>query len=84
MKDSTKTVSRYLFTDDQVEVLTRNAEEVLQLHEHFVQELRAEVAPLGFCMEAKSVGALEEPHIRAIQNIDHAIRAVSAKFATEV
>jgi len=55
---------------------------MLQLHENFVQELRAEVAPFGFCVEKKSIGALEE--FRAMQNIDHAIRAVSAKFATEV
>jgi len=81
-KEHTKSSARYLFTDQEVELLTRNAEELLQLHEHFVQELRADLAPLGFLMHAPQ-GA-EDDKRQGTQNTDAAIRVVSTKFATEV
>ncbi|KAF8204713.1 hypothetical protein BJ912DRAFT_1018026 [Pholiota molesta] len=40
LKEPSKANSRYLFSDNELESLTRNAEEMLQLHEHFVKELR--------------------------------------------
>ncbi|RDB22756.1 hypothetical protein Hypma_010025 [Hypsizygus marmoreus] len=87
INSTTKSAPRYLFTNQEVEALTRNAEEVLQLHEHFVRELRIEMAPLGFEMPAHE--RLEESQLyqkrqkKALQNTDAAIRAVSTKFATE-
>lgn len=78
-KESSKTQSRYLFTDSEIEALTRNAEEILQLHEHFVRELRAILEPLGFTMDQDQ----DDSH-HHIDNLDAAIRAVSTKFATEV
>lgn len=84
-KEQIKSSARYLFTDQEVELLTRNAEELLQLHEHFVQELRAELTPLGFLMHSEETST---EYVRcqreSIQNSDAAIRAVSTKFATEV
>lgn len=74
-----KTNSRYLFSDTQLESLTRNAEEILQLHEHFVKELRYILEPLGFAMEHDN-----EQGYAHLGNLDSAIRAVSTKFATEV
>ncbi|KAF5388013.1 hypothetical protein D9615_000544 [Tricholomella constricta] len=75
---------RYLFTNHEVEVLTRNAEEILQLHEQFVRELRMDVSPLGFPMDAYfRSNDLEKAKGQAIQNADAAIRIVSTKFATE-
>ncbi|KAG5653029.1 hypothetical protein H0H81_002651 [Sphagnurus paluster] len=76
---------RYLFTNHEVEVLTRNAEEILQLHEQFVRELRIEMSPLGFPMDAyhRSGDSAEDTKGEAMQNTDAAIRVVSTKFAVE-
>lgn len=74
--------STRLFTDREIDLLTRNAEEVLQLHENFVEELRAAVLPLGFPMEISGTGGLDEREL--IRNIDAAVGRVSTKFATEV
>lgn len=78
-KESSKIQSRYLFTDSEIETLTRNAEEILQLHEHFVRELRTILEPLSFTMDQDQ----DKGH-QHIDNLDAAIRAVSTKFATEV
>ncbi|KAJ7129502.1 hypothetical protein C8R44DRAFT_872762 [Mycena epipterygia] len=78
-----KPSARYLFTDREVDLLTRNAEEVLHLHENFVEELRAAMSPLGFPVELSGapVDSLEEKE--RIRNIDAAVEEVSTKFATE-
>lgn len=78
-KESSKIQSRYLFTDTEIETLTRNAEEILQLHEHFVRELRTILEPLSFTMDQD-----QDDGRQHINNLDAAIRAVSTKFATEV
>lgn len=80
LKEPSKVNSRYLFTDNELESLTRNAEEILQLHEHFVRELRVILEPLGFTMEMNE-NDLGHEHLA---NLNAAIRAVSTKFATEV
>ena len=67
-----------MFTDSEIETLTRNAEEILQLHEHFVRELRAILEPLSFTMDQ------DQDDYKHLDNLDAAIRAVSTKFATEV
>ncbi|KAH9482554.1 hypothetical protein JR316_0004654 [Psilocybe cubensis] len=70
---------RYLFSDSELESLTRNAEEILSLHEHFVRELRAILDPLGI-----AVDHVDEDHgHHHLARLDDAIRAVSTKFATE-
>ncbi|KAK7061919.1 DH domain-containing protein [Favolaschia claudopus] len=76
-----KSSSRSLFTNTEVDLLTRNAEEVLQLHENFVEELRAALLPLRFPMEISAVGPLNEKEL--IANIDAAIGEVATKFATD-
>ncbi|KAG6911240.1 hypothetical protein DXG01_003107 [Tephrocybe rancida] len=81
-KDPQKVLPRYLFTDTEVEVLTRNAEEILQLHEQFVRELRKEMVPLGFNMEAYQRDPDKTSNL-AMQNTDTAIRILSTKFAAE-
>ncbi|KAG6821574.1 hypothetical protein H0H93_000083 [Arthromyces matolae] len=83
-KDTQKVIPRYLFSSLEIEILTRNAEEILQIHEQFIRELRKEMAPLGFYLEAyqrsnDQITALST----AIQNTDAAIRIISSKFATE-
>ncbi|KAJ6539508.1 hypothetical protein B0H19DRAFT_362823 [Mycena capillaripes] len=73
--------SARLFTDREIDLLTRNAEQVLQLHENFVEELRAAVLPLGFPMNSSGTGDLDEKELN--RNIDAAVGRVSTKFATE-
>ncbi|GLB33963.1 putative rhoGEF domain containing protein [Lyophyllum shimeji] len=83
-KEPQKPAQRYLFTSHEVEALTRNAEEILQLHEQFVRELRTEMTPLGFHMESYvRPDDVEKTEKQAMQNTDAAIRVVSTKFATE-
>jgi len=79
-KEPSRASSRYLFSDAELEILTRNAEEILQLHEHFVRELRIVLEPLGIIMEHED----EDYGHRHLAQLDAAIRAVSTKFATEV
>jgi hypothetical protein len=79
--------SRFLFTDHEVELLTRNGEEILQLHEHFVKELCMVLEPLGFSSESDEYKGPREAHIAdllQLANVDEAIRVVSTKFSTEV
>lgn len=68
-----------MFTDSEIETLTRNAEELLQLHEHFVRELRAILEPLNFTMDQD-----QDDGYQHLDNLDAAIQVVSTKFATEV
>ncbi|KIK67961.1 hypothetical protein GYMLUDRAFT_238141 [Collybiopsis luxurians FD-317 M1] len=80
-----KESTRHIFKNSEVDALTRNAEEVLQFHEHFVEELRTALAPFGFRMELSSC-SLADPHeepLRNAENIDAGIAIVSTKFATE-
>lgn len=37
-----------MFSDDEIELVTRNIEEILNFHEVFVDELRSTLIPLGF------------------------------------
>ncbi|KAJ7684014.1 hypothetical protein B0H17DRAFT_1073262 [Mycena rosella] len=79
-----KLTTRHLFTDREIDLLIRNAEEVLHLHENFVEELRTAMVPLGFPMEWPSsvpVDVFEEKE--RIRNIDAAVGAVTTKYATE-
>ncbi|KAL0067588.1 hypothetical protein AAF712_005303 [Marasmius tenuissimus] len=83
-----KTVARHLFTDMEVEMLTRNAEEVLQFHERFVKELKISMDSLGIPMETAddlrtSNDPIPERLMPGVDNVDAAIAAVSTKFATE-
>ena len=77
-----------MFTDHEIELLTRNGEVLLLLHEHFVGELRMVLEPLGFFMgDDKSFLGVDQSsgHGRFhLGNLNEAIRIVSTKFATEV
>ncbi|KAJ7178981.1 hypothetical protein C8R46DRAFT_1345431 [Mycena filopes] len=55
LSSRTPRTQKSIFTDAEIDLLTRNAEEVLQLHENFVEELRAAILPLGFPMEPSGV-----------------------------
>jgi len=85
--------SRFIFTDHEIELLMRNAEEILQFHENFMTELRVLLKPLGFSMEHNGdLVAFDPPEIGResgalhvqLRNLNEATRLVSTKFATEV
>jgi hypothetical protein len=81
---------RHLLSETELELGTRNAGEILQLHEHLVDELRHEVAPLGFPMAANGAEGAhnadwqENAAVPPTECIEDAIRIVSTKFAVEV
>jgi hypothetical protein len=88
---SERSSPRYLFSDTEIETLTRNAEEILQLHEHFVEELQAAVSPFGFTMTVSTSGISGDMHNQQKQGIDSAgenvgaaIGAVATVFVTKV
>ncbi|KAJ7180268.1 hypothetical protein C8R43DRAFT_972444 [Mycena crocata] len=78
-----KPSARHIYTDREIDLLTRNAEEVLHLHENFVEELRAAMFPLGFRMELSGMQGDDFDEKERIRNIDAAVAEVSTKFATE-
>jgi len=76
--------SKSLFSLAEVEILTRNAEDILLLHELFVAQLRSVIIPLGFRMEQEDEVDLVDDSLLPIDKIDAAIRAVATTFTTEV
>lgn len=87
-----KNTTRYMFTDQEIELVTRNIEDILQFHEAFVAELQRALSPLGFCMVPDGWEANDpDIHVRQKkgigppeQNVEAAIAIVSKKFATQV
>ena len=67
--------------------MARNVTEILQLHELFVEELRSEMAPLGFHINLHECGFGKEPHVEGTStstgNIDAAICAAATKITME-
>lgn len=71
-------------------MVARNAWEILQLHEHFVDDLREAMSPLGyapfFLGTCSRGGELDHANLPVppAECVDDAIRLVSTKFAVEV
>ncbi|THV08383.1 Dbl homology domain-containing protein [Dendrothele bispora CBS 962.96] len=86
-REREKNVVRHLLTDSEVDTLTRNAEEMLQFHEQFVEELKLAMTPLGFPVEliTRDWESIISPdkYREGIGNVDAGIAIVSTKFATE-
>ena len=74
----TKHLSRHLFFASDVDAIARNADQILELHEHLVQQLRAAVSQYGFSMQL-DVNDTPRP-----SNVQRAIDAVSAIFVDHV
>jgi hypothetical protein len=82
---------RHLLSEAELGLVTRNAAQILQLHEHFVDDLREAVSPLSFpTVPEEFQGAQEvewtpvDSEVPPTEAIDEAIRIVSTKFAIEV
>ncbi|KAF5358952.1 hypothetical protein D9758_004744 [Tetrapyrgos nigripes] len=83
-----KETKKYLFTEFEVDILTRNAEQMLLFHEQFVEELKLAIAPLGFPdLESSSKNwestISPDKYREGIGNVDAGIAMVSTKFAIE-
>ncbi len=78
---------RPLLPASSIELLMRNIEEILDLHEHFVQELRQAVLPCGLATaldhHADSERRFPESYEHIAPEVEVAINAVCTKFATE-
>ncbi len=79
-----KSGTRYLFTNTEIDQLTRNAEEVLQFHEHMVEEMRCVLTPLGFTMDFVGSSEPSAPSESVLANLEIGLSFVATKFATEV
>lgn len=79
-----------MFSDEEIELVTRNIEEILQFHEIFVDDLRRALKPLGFSMATIEDVAdiIHSRQKKGIGVIDHvleaAIAVVSKTFKTQV
>jgi hypothetical protein len=82
-KEKSKNPPRPLFSATEIRILSRNAVDILRLHELFVEELRSEMAPFGFHLVLDDYDVVKGPNVPP-GGIDVAIRAVAAKFTTEV
>jgi len=76
--------SRKLFSEVELQLLSRNAEEILNFHERFVEELRLALAPLNIPMNADESDFANKEGLVDTSHTDEAIAIVAAKFATEV
>lgn len=80
---------RYVFSDEQLEIVTRNIEDVLYFHEQFVSELREDLSPLGFFMadngEVRKANAQDSTMDDSTDDsFEAAITAVAKKFSSQV
>lgn len=76
---------RFMFSPSDIDALSRNIEDILQLHERFVDELHALMAVFDFPIPSSDTEAEQfrrdpDPWL---SKVDDATRAVSSKFATE-
>jgi len=73
---------RHLFSPADLDVVTRNAVQILELHEHLVQDLRAAVSQFGFSIQSDAHDMLGSWSHAA--NLQRAIDAVSTIFVDHV
>ncbi|KAI6105842.1 hypothetical protein F5141DRAFT_1216572 [Pisolithus sp. B1] len=80
-KDKDKSAPRHLFSPSDLDIVTRNADQILELHERLVRRLRAAVAQFGFPMrwdDANDAATLDRSTGPA--DLQRAINAVSTVF----
>jgi hypothetical protein len=80
-----------MFSDEDLELVTRNIEEILRFHEIFVDELRTALIPLGFSMSNDGSEIGEMLHMKQKKDIkspdpplEAAIAVVSTIFTHKV
>ncbi|KII94879.1 hypothetical protein PLICRDRAFT_47885 [Plicaturopsis crispa FD-325 SS-3] len=85
-----KHAPRHLFSAREIDLVTRNVEDILTFHEHFVDELREAVAPLGFSTvfdSAVTGDIAPDPETYEMgplpAGLDAAVEFVAKHFATQ-
>lgn len=79
-----------MFSDNEIELVTRNIEEILSFHEAFIDELRTALIPLGFSMfdGPEAGGVLHTRQKEGIgppeYQLEEAITVVSKTFTRRV
>ena len=79
-KDCSSVIHRRLFTESEVKLLARNAEDLLRLHENFLQELEATVRLLGI----DPLQSNDIPSAASLAHVDVAIEAIARIFVQQV
>ncbi|KAI6047453.1 hypothetical protein EDC04DRAFT_2623368 [Pisolithus marmoratus] len=77
-KDKDKNSPRHLFSPSDLDIVTRNADQILELHENLVRRLRTAVSQFGFPMKWDNEDALDQSAHPA--DLQRAIDAVSNIF----
>lgn len=79
-----KSLMRHVFSPADLDLITRNMEEILKFHEQLVCELRALVSPLGFPMildgASGGVTIMQKEYMRNLETLHSALDAVATKF----
>ena len=80
-----KDKGRVILNAVEMDIVMRNAEEIMQLHEEFIDELRDALLPHGIRMGVvRSEEGWPELNDQSDCDIDSAIGVVATKFAVEV
>lgn len=90
-KEKEKPSRRPLFSEQEAQLVTRNASDLLALHEKFVKLLEQTLEPLGFASlfsqtsaEGRKRALREDQGDRVGRNVDEAVEAVAELFTHEV
>ncbi|KAG0709788.1 hypothetical protein DFH29DRAFT_793279 [Suillus ampliporus] len=83
-KEKDKSLMRRAFSPVDLDLITRNAEEILKFHEQLVCELRALVSPLGFPMildgASRDVTGTQKQYTPNLEALRSALDVVATKF----
>ncbi|KAG1755533.1 hypothetical protein EDB19DRAFT_1625685 [Suillus lakei] len=79
-----KSLMRHIVSAADLDLITRNMEEILKFHEQLVCELRALVSPLGFSMVLDGASwdmtGMQKQYTRNVETFRSALDAVATKF----
>jgi hypothetical protein len=87
-KEKDKSLVRQIFSTADIDLITRNAEDILKFHEQLVDELRALVSPLGFPMildgADTNVTGMQKQITYSLETLGSVLDAVAMKFIERV
>lgn len=87
-KEKDKPLMRQIFSPADIDLITRNAEDILKFHQQLVDELRALVSPLGFPMNLDgadtNVTGMQKQITYSLETLGSVLDAVAMKFIERV
>ena len=87
-KEKDKTSMRQIFSSSEIDLITRNAEDILKFHEQLVYELQTLVSSLGFPMVPDGSGSIvtdtQRHDAHSLEMLGSALDAVALKFIERV